>query len=62
METSVSAFVHEDVAPEMPGQVRSGNALLLISDAAASWSPGDQCSLQIAEVLVVLQGLCGEAG
>lgn len=61
METTVSSFVRDCVAAEMPGQVRSGNALVLVSDAAALWPSHDQHNLQLAEVLVTLQGLRGEA-
>ena len=34
---------------------------VLVSDAAAIWSPHDQHNLQLAEVLVTLRGLHGEA-
>lgn len=57
----MSSFVCDYVAAEMPGQVRSGNTLGLMSAAAAIWSPGDQPSLQVAGVLVTFQGLHGEA-
>ena len=60
-ETTVSSFVCDYVAAEMPGQVRSGNTLGLTSYAAVIWSPGAQHSLQVAGVLVTLQGLHGEA-
>ena len=50
----MSSFVYDYVAAEMPGQVRSGNTLVLVSDAAAIWSPHDQHNLQLAEVLVTL--------
>lgn len=57
----MSSFVCEDLDAEMPGQVKGENKLVLMSDAAAISSPGDQHSLQVAGVLVTLQGLCGEA-
>ena len=60
-ETTVSSFVCDYVAAEMPGQVRSANTLGLTSDAAVIWSPGNQHSLQVAGVLVTFQGLHGEA-
>lgn len=57
----MSSFACDYVAAEMPGQVRSGNTLVLVSDAAAIWSSHDQHNLQLAEVLVTLRGLHGEA-